>query len=77
MPIMARDFFVRTDDALGEALEKQAAVEGRSVSNLIRLAISRYLREAGALAEPPSPAQSTAATPTDSKPRHTRKPAKK
>jgi predicted DNA-binding protein len=49
MATMARDFFVRTDDELGEALEKQASTEGRSVSNLIRLAISRYLREAGAL----------------------------
>jgi hypothetical protein len=76
MQIMARDFFVRTDDALGEALERQAAVEGRSVSNLIRLAISRYLREAGALAESPATHTPTAdARSADNKPR--RKPAKK
>ena len=51
MALMARDFFVRTDDAMGDALEKQAKAEGRSVSNLIRLAVARYLRDAGALPE--------------------------
>lgn len=61
MQVMARDFFVRTSDELGEALEKQAAAEGRSVSNLIRLAISQYLRRVGAISEEQSNQFSTPA----------------
>jgi len=71
MATMARDFFVRTDDALGDALERQAATEGRSVSNLIRLAISKYLRDAGiAIDAPEQPSrQSESKAPSARKPR--------
>lgn len=71
MAVMARDFFVRTDDAMGEALEKQAKQEGRSVSNLIRLAITRYLNEKGALPDD----QQASDAPAQMKPG--RKPSKK
>lgn len=33
----------------GEALDKQAAAEGRKAGNLIRLALCEYLKNAGAL----------------------------
>jgi hypothetical protein len=46
---MAKDFFFRADDALAAALRARARVERRTVSNLIRLAVAKYLQDVGVL----------------------------